>query len=141
MILYDELYLDIKITGQKFHIKKLIAFLRSGELDDFFEFSSDYISYDDEYADCADDAETNIVISNDDYGIEIDEFDTDEFLEVFCKATKALDVRGQLYDYDNEEYSFISEEGISYYVNAKNINLFNEDEENKVASDEEEDED
>ena len=140
MILYDELYLDIKITGQKFHIKKFVSFLRSGELDDFFEFTSDYISYDDEYADCADDAETSIVLSTDDYGIEIDEFDTDEFLEVFCKAAKALDVRGQLYDYDDEEYSFISEEGVSYYVNAKNLDRFNEDEENNTESKKDEDE-
>ena len=140
MILYDELYLDIKITGQKFHIKKLISFLKSGELDDFFEFTSDYISYDDEYADCADDQETGIVLSNDDYGIEIDEFDTDEFLEILCRAAKALDVRGQLYDYDNEEYSFISEAGISYYINAKNINRFNEDEENNAESDKDDEE-
>lgn len=129
MILYDELYFDIKITGQKNDIKKFVNFLKSGELDEFLEFSSDYILYEDEYNDRSDSEETNIVFSNDDCGIEIDEFDTDEFLEVLCKAAKALDVRGQLYDYDEDEYSFISEAGLSYYINSKNIDRFNEDEE------------
>ena len=135
MILYDELYFDIKITGQKIDIKKFVNFLKSGELDDFFEFSTDYIIYDDEYTERADSDETSIVFSNDDCGIEIEEFDTDEFLEILCKATKSLDVRGQLYDYDEDEYSFISEAGVSYYINAKNINLFNEDEDLSDESD------
>ena len=135
MILYDELYFDIKITGQKIDIKKFVNFLKSGELDDFFEISTDYIIFDDEYSERSDDDETSIVFSNDDCGIEIEEFDTDEFLEILCKAAKSLDVRGQLYDYNEEEYSFISEEGISYYINAENFNLFNEDEDFSDESD------
>ena len=83
-----------------------------------------------------------LVVRDREYGIEIDEFDTDEFLEVLCKAAKSLDVRGQLYDYDEEEYSFISEAGMSYYINAKNIERFNEDEEygNDSEKDDEDDE-
>ena len=65
----------------------------------------------------------------DEYGIEIDEFDTDEFLEALCKAARALDVRGHLYDIDDEEYRFISEAGDSYYLNAKNIFFDDEEEE------------
>ena len=129
MTLYDELYFEIRATGAKSEIKNFVNYLKSGELDEFFEFSSDYILYEDEYNDRSDSEETNIVFSNDDCGIEIDEFDTDEFLEVLCKAAKALDIRGQLYDYDEDEYSFISEAGLSYYINSKNIDRFNEDEE------------
>lgn len=135
MVLYEELYFEIKATGAKSDVKKLVSFLRSGELDDYFEFSSEYINLDDEYPDLTDSDETNVVISNDDYGIEIEEFDTDEFLEPLCRAAKNLYVSGHLYDIDDEEYSFISERGDSYYVNARSVNKFNED------SDREEDDD
>ncbi len=118
MTLYDELYFEIKATGAKSEIKNFVSYLKSGELDEFFEFSSDYLSYDDEYAGAGPDEEVSVTISNDDYGIEIDEFHTDEFLEVLCKAGKRLYLKGQLYDADNEEYSFVSEVGDSYYTNA-----------------------
>ena len=127
MTLCEELYFEITLTGVKSELKKFISFLKSGELDEFFEVSSDYISYDDEFDSTTPENETSITFSNDDYGIEIDEFDTDEFLEVFCKAAKALDVRGNLYDIDEEEYSFISEKGDSYYLNAKRTSLFNDE--------------
>lgn len=136
MTLYDELYFDIKATGPKTEIKRLVSFLKSGELSDFFEFSSDYIIYDDDYATAGNDEETSVVISNDDFGIEIDEFHTDEFLEVFCKASKNLYVKGQLFDIDDEEYAFVSEVGDSYYMNAKNVLSFNEDEDRIEEDDE-----
>ena len=60
-------------------------------------------------------------------GIEIDEFDTDEFLEVFCKAARRLDVEGRLFDIDDEEYEFVSEVGDSYYLNAKRTKKFNDE--------------
>ncbi len=129
MILCEELYFEITLTGKKSDLKKFVSYLKSGELDEFFEFNSDFISYDDEFDEVGPDGETSIVISNDDYGIEIDEFDTDEFLEVFCKAAKALDVHGQIYDIDDEEYRFISEMGDSYYLNARNIFFDDEEEE------------
>lgn len=127
MTLCEELYFEITLTGVKSELKKFISYLRSGELDDFFEISSDYINYDDEYDDVDNDKKTSITFSNDDYGIEIDEFDSDEFLEVFCKAAKNLYVEGRLFDIDDEDYSFISEEGDSYYVNAKRSKKFNDD--------------
>ena len=118
MTLYDELYFEIKATGAKSEIKNFVNYLKSGELDEFFEFTTDYLSYDDEYATAASDEEVSVTVSNDDYGIEIDEFHTDEFLEVLCKAGKRLFIKGQLFDADNEEYSFVSEAGDSYYTNA-----------------------
>ena len=128
MTLYDELYFEIKATGPKSEIKRFASFLKSGELNDFFEFSTDYIIYDDDYETASGDEEASVIISNDDFGIEIDEFHTDEFLEVLCKAAKNLYVKGQLFDIDDEEYSFVSEVGDSYYTNAKSISSFNEDE-------------
>nr|MBE6545022.1 hypothetical protein [Oscillospiraceae bacterium] len=140
MTLYNELYFEIRATGAKSEIRSFVSYLKSGELDDFFEFSEDYIDYDDEFADAGPDEEVSVVISNDDYGIEIDEFYTDEFLEVLCKAGKRLYLKGQLFDADNEEYTFISEAGNSYYTNALLVKDFNEDED-KPREDDEEDED
>lgn len=139
MTLYEELYFDIKFSGPKTELKKFISFLRSGGLEDFFEFSTDYISYDDRFEDAESGEETYIVVSNDDYGVEIDEFDTDEFLEILCRAGKNLDIEGQVYDIDDEEYSFRSDAGNSYYVNAKHVTKFNEDSDKE--EDDEEDED
>ena len=135
MTLCEELYFEITLTGAKSALKKFISFLKSGELDDFFEFSPEYIIYDDNFEEADPYTETSLTLSNDDYGIEIDEFDTDEFLEVFCRAAKELDVSGSLYDIDDEEYSFKSEPGESYYINARRQAIFNEDED-KVEEDE-----
>ena len=41
MKLYDELYFEITLKGQKSELVKFIRFLKSGELDDFFEMKSD----------------------------------------------------------------------------------------------------
>lgn len=127
MTLCEELYFEITLSGTKSELKKFVSYLKSGELDDFFDVSSEYIHYDDEFDSADSDKETSFIFSNDDYGIEIDEFDTDEFLEVFCKAAKALDVEGRLFDVDDEEYSFISSKGDSYYVNAKKSTKFNDE--------------
>jgi len=138
MTLCEELYFEITLTGAKSDLKKFISFLKSGGLDDFFEFNADYITYDDEFDGVAPDAETSITVSNDDYGIEIDELDSDEFLEIFCRAAKSLDVVGQIYDIDDEEYSFKSDKGESYYVNQRSIRRFNEDDEDEIDEEEEE---
>ena len=127
MTLCEELYFEITLTGAKSDLKKFVSFLKSGELDEFFEITSDYINYDDDYENASPSTESTIIFSNDDYGIEIDEFDTDEFLEVFCKAAKALHVKGSLFDIDEEEYEFVSAQGDSYYVNAKRTDRFNDD--------------
>ena len=118
MTLYDELYFEINAKGTKKEIQEFVNFLKSGEIDEFFEFSLDYIDYCDEYADANPGDEVSIIISNDDYGIEIDTFYTDEFLEFLCKAGRRIYLKGNLYDADNEEYSFVSEVGNSYYTNA-----------------------
>ena len=140
MTLCDELYFEITMTGKKADLRALLSYLKSGELDDFFEFSTDYIDYDDGYDEASDGEETSFTLINDDIGIEIDELDTDEFLSLFCRAARALDVRGVLYDCDDEEFSFISEAGDSYYLNAKRISIFN-DELDAHARGEEADED
>jgi hypothetical protein len=127
MKLHEELYFEITVTGIKSELKKLVSFVNSGELDDFFEFSSDFIIYDDDFASTNDFGETSIVIANEDYGIEIDEFDPEDFLDVFCKAAKALDVQGNFYDIDDEEYRFVSPEGNISYVNAEDIDEFNDE--------------
>ena len=127
MTLCEELYFEITLTGTKPELKKFINFLRSGELDDFFEFSTEYISYDDSYADASDVQETSITLSTDDYGIEIEEIDTDEFLDLFCRASRNLLVVGQLYDIDDEEFNFVSEKGSSDYVNSRDVRHFNQD--------------
>lgn len=133
MTLCEELYFEITLTGKKSELKQLVSFLRSGELDDFFEFESDYVIYDDGF-DAADSfAETSIVFTNDDCGIEIDEFDTDEFLDVFCRAARSLDVTGSFYDIDDEEFCFSSEAGDPYYVDTKKISHFNEDDDLREA--------
>ena len=136
MTLYDELYFEITATGPKSEIKNFVSYLKSGELDEFFEFSTDYINYDDEYATAGPDQEVSVVISNDDYGVEIDEFHTDEFLEVLCKAGRRLFLKGNLFDVDDEEYSFVSEKGDSYYTNALLVQNFNEDDDKPVEDDE-----
>ena len=127
MILCEELYFEITLTGIKSELKKFISCLKSGELDDFFEFSTEYINYDDTFNEVSDAEKTSIVLSTDDYGIEIDEFDTDEFLELFCRAAKNLLAVGQLYDIDDEEFNFVSEAGDSSYINSRDIKHFNQD--------------
>lgn len=141
MTLYDELYFEITATGPKSEIKNFVSYLKSGELDEFFEFSTDYINYDDEYATAGPDQEVSVVISNDDYGVEIDEFHTDEFLEVLCKAGRRLYLKGNLFDVDDEEYSFVSEKGDSYYTNALLVQNFNEDDDKPHEDDEDDSDD
>ena len=138
MTLWDELYFEATLHGVKSELKKFVNFLKSGELDDFFEISSDYIIYDDNFNDVDDSEESEIIFTNDDYGVEIDEFDTDEFLEVFCKAARNLDVYGTLYDADDGEFHFTSTKGDSYYINSRKALLFN-DELDEVARSEESD--
>ncbi len=127
MTFCEELYFEITLTGAKSELKKFVSFLKSGELDDFFEVLPEYINYDDEFESTSPDKETSVIFSNDDCGVEIDELDTDEFLEVFCKAAKALDVSGRLFDIDDEEYAFVSVPGDSYYLNAKKTKRFNDE--------------
>ncbi len=139
MTLWDELYFEITLRGEKSELKKFVSFLKSGELEDFFEVSPEYIIFDDNFAATEDSEETEIIFTNDDYAIEIDEFDTDEFLEVLCKAARNLDLYGTLFDADDGEFHFTSAKGDSYYINSRKSIRFN-DELDDVAMDEEKDE-
>ena len=140
MTLYEEIYFDITLTGKKAELERFISFLNGGGLDDFFEMDDSYIDYDDSYKSASDEGETYITFSNDDIGIEVDEFDVDEFLEILCRAARKLDVRGELYDVDEDDYRFISEANNSYYLNAKNISLFNDDLDTQAKEEDSDDE-
>ena len=143
MTFYDELYFEVTVTGAKAEVRKLAQFLLSGELDEFFEVTRDYISYDDNYEDASDTDKTSLVFTDDDLGVEIDEFNVGEFLEVFCRAATRLDVTGRFYDAEDEEFSFVSPEGDDEYTNAKKIKRFNDelDEERDREEDLSDDED
>jgi hypothetical protein len=136
MTLWDELYFEITLKGAKSDIKKVVSFLESGELDDFFEMSEEYIIFDDGYSSADNETETEMIFTNDDYGIEIDSLDADEFLELFCKAAKNLDVYGTLSDIDGAEFKFESEKGNASYINSRHAMRFN-DELDEVMLDEE----
>ncbi len=127
MRLSEELYFEIELNGEKREIDKFVAFLRSGELDDFFEFDSDYIDYGDEYADAGDGENVGMTYSNDDIGIEITRFDVEEFLDVFCRAARMLDIRGKLFDSDDGEYDFSSAIGDSSFCKIGGDTRFNDD--------------
>ena len=127
MIFCDELYFEITLTGSKAELRKFSAFLKSGELDDFFEVYREFINFDDAYENADDTEKCSLVFTNDDDAVEIDEFDSDEFLEVFCRAAKNLYVEGRIFDADDEEFSFISSEGDTYYINSRKITRFNDE--------------
>ena len=126
MKLHEELYFEITVEGDKASASKFVAFLTSGELDDFFEFSSDYIIYGDNYTFAEGHEKVNITLANDDYGIEIDEFNPEKFLDVLCSGGKNLLIHGHIFDIDDEEYRFISHTGDPCYINAENIDFADE---------------
>ena len=136
MTFWDELYFEITLHGTKAELRKFANFLKSGDLDEFFEIDPDYIIYDDRFAEIEDGEESEIIFTNDDYGIEIEEFDTSEFLEVFCSAARSLDLYGFFTDGGSDEYRFTSAKGDSYFLNARDSLRFN-DELDEVALDEE----
>ena len=144
MKLHEELYFEITAEGDKNELQKFISYITSGELDDYFEFSSDFIVYDDNFYSASYGDTASITISNDDFGIEIEDFDPEDFLESLCKGGKAISLWGHLYDIDDEEYRFTSPAGDPCYTNAAKINKFNDelDEEaykEEQAADEEDD--
>lgn len=135
MTLYEELYFDINIEGAKSDIERFVSALEAGALDDFFEFDSELIEYDDDFDTKGDSSDTSISFSNVDIGMEIDELSVFDLLDELCRIGKKLEMRGEIYDADDDEYRFISHRGESYYINADKARLFEED----LNSDEEED--
>lgn len=126
MILYEEIYFEFNVVGIKSDMIQFINYIKSGELDDILEITSDHIFYDDDYYQAEMNDECRVVISNEDYGIEMPELDTDELLDELCKAGRKLHISGTIYDIDTEEYQFVSEAGNNYYINARDIR-FNEE--------------
>lgn len=140
MILCEEIYFEITLKGKKSEIKKFAKFLKSDELEDFLESAADFINYSDEYATASDDEMVEMYFINDDFGIEIDEFDTEEFLDVFCKAARDLDVVGHLYDINDDEFNFTSEAGSSDYVDSRKVARFNDELDDAAFAEEYDDE-
>ena len=126
MKLHEELYFEITVEGAKSDVVKFIDYVKSGELDDFFEFSSEYIVYDDNYAISSDIGQVSVSLSNDNYGIEIDSFDPEEFLDALCSGGKMVTIHGNIFDIDDEEYRFISNIGETSYVNTDKIDFSDE---------------
>ena len=126
MKLHEELYFEITVEGAKSDVVKFIDYVKSGELDDFFEFSSEYIVYDDNYAISSETAQVSVSLSNDNYGIEIDSFDPEEFLDALCSGGKNVTIHGNVFDIDDEEYRFISNAGSTSYVNTDDIDFSDE---------------
>jgi hypothetical protein len=139
MTLCEELYFEITLTGIKSELKKFISFLKSGELDEFFEMDPSYIDYKDGFEDQDEGGLTGFTFSNDDIGIEIGRFDVEEFLDVFCYAGRRLDIVGHIYDLNDDEYNFTSDKGSSDYLDSSKVDKFN-DELDEAADDEENDE-
>ena len=140
MKLYDEIYFEITVSGNKCDIKKFAKYLTSGAFDDLFDITNDFLSYDDEFATKGDDEPCEMVFANDDFGVEMDSLNTDDFLEIFCKETAKLDVRGQVYDINDEEYSFTSAKGTTDYKNARGNTRFNDELDELAEEDEYEEE-
>ena len=126
MKLHEELYFEITVEGVKSDVSKFIDYVKSGELDDFFEFSSEYIVYDDNYAISSETTQVSVSLSNDNYGIEIDSFDPEEFLDALCSGGKNVTIHGNVFDIDDEEYRFISNAGSTSYVNSDDIDFSDE---------------
>lgn len=126
MKLHEELYFEITVEGAKSDVVKFIDYVKSGELDDFFDFSSQYIVYDDNYAISSDIGQVSVSLSNDNYGIEIDSFDPEEFLDALCSAGKMVTIHGNVFDIYDEEYRFISNMGETSYVNTDKIDFSDE---------------
>ena len=141
MTLYEELYFEITLQGTKNELKKFERYLRSGALDDYFEVQDDYICYDDSFATADESATCEMIFTNDDFGIEIDEFCPEDFLEEFCKAARALEVQGHLYDIEDEEFHFTSERGDPYFVNGRKARKFNDELDAEASKEQLDDED
>ena len=140
MILHDEIYFEITLEGQKSELEKFASYATSGVFDDFFDISEEYLIYDDNHESASESEKLTLVFTNDEYGIELDRLDTEEFLEILCNGAEKLYVSGTLYDVDDEEYRFTSDEGSSDFINAKHTR-FNDELDEVAAGEDEDDED
>ena len=136
MILHEEIYFDITLEGDISALKKFENYALSGVFDDFFEVDEDYLIYDEDNSG----GMGRLIFTNDDMGIEISRFNTEDVLELLCRGARELDVRGNLYDVEDEEFRFLSPAGDSDFSDADAITIFN-DELDATAREEEVDED
>ncbi len=127
MKLHEELYFEITAEGTKEALQKFISFVVSGELDDYFEFSRDFIIYDDNFDFASPNENVTVTFANDDFGIEIDDFDPEDFVEAFCKGSKNVSLCGHLYDIDDEEFRFTSLINEIGYTDTDNVTEFNDE--------------
>lgn len=132
MKLYEEIYFEITLSGTKRDLANFVNYIKTRDLDEFLEITEDHIFYDDNFETAGPYDNSRITISNDDYGIELDELDPDEFLEAFCRAGKNLYIKGTIFDIDDEEYQFVSEEGDNYYINSRSIHYHDDDEDEEI---------
>ncbi|MBQ9070694.1 MAG: hypothetical protein IJY23_05040 [Clostridia bacterium] len=126
MKLHDELYFEITAEGTKSEIEKFASFITSGELDDFFELSDDYLIFSDNYDYASGFEAVSVTVSNDDYGIEINSLNPEDFLDVLCSAGKNVTIHGHLFDVDDEEYNFVSDVGSASFINTEDIDFADE---------------
>ena len=140
MIFNDAFCFEITVSGKISELRKFTSFLESGCIDEFFEMEDDYLSFDDSYETGSDDETSSLLFTSDEFGIEVDRFDSDEFLEMLCKAAKNLFVSGSFYDFDDNEYRFVSEAGDTYYINANSISIFNDELDEQASREDEDDE-
>lgn len=125
MRLQEELYFEITAEGKKEELKRFVSYVTSGVFDDYFEFGDDFITYSDNYEDNIGET-VSVTLSNDDYGIEIDELNPEEFLDLLCQGGRNLLIHGHLFDIDDEDYVFVSNVGDSSYVNCDDLEFNDE---------------
>ena len=92
MILYEEIYFEITLSGAKSELKKFTKFLNSGVLDDFLDVTSDMINYDDDFA-TADDGDSCQYCHNRDYH---DQFDQRKTFVIVFHDKKLLFLKNNL---------------------------------------------
>lgn len=126
MKLHEELYFEITAEADKESIDKFASFVSSGALDDFFEFTSDYITYSDNYNSAGTFDKVSLTLANDDYGIEIETFNPEDFLDVLCSGARNVFIHGHLFDIDDEEYRFVSHAGSTSFINSEDIEFNDE---------------
>jgi len=141
MRLHDELYFEIHAAGSKSDVQRFVEFLLSGDLDDFFEITPDYITYSDNYSYASSSEEVSITLANDDIGIEIDSFNPEKLLDVICIAGKSLSMDGNIFDIDDEEYYFVSHKNDPSYINTENLEFADELDEEAYREEREENDD
>ena len=119
------MYFEINVEGDPNDVKKFLDFVLSGELGDFFEFTDDFIIKNDDFSEGSL-SKASYTLANDDYGIEIESLNPEDFLDVLCSGAKNVYLHGHVYDIDDEEYAFVSEIGSSSYINSDDIEFKDE---------------